>query len=85
MRHDDGVLRGLGVELLAFCATGSLFGCEVWQPASRDEAERMLMPRGLKLSLRERLPDVRLVQLPLFLLLAGGQSAHLGGQHATRL
>src|SRR5262249_52107243 len=68
-RYDDGVLRGVGVELLAFCKTGSLLGCEVWHPASRDVAERMLMHSGLKLSLRERLPDVRVVQFPIFLFL----------------
>ena len=68
-RYDDGVARGYGVELVAFWIVGSFLGCRVWNPASPDESERMLMmPQRLKLSLRERLPHATAVGLPSFLI-----------------
>jgi hypothetical protein len=68
-RYGEGVRRGLGVQILAFCAVGNLLGCQVSYPADRDEAERQLMPPGLKLSLCERLYELKAVGSTSFLFL----------------
>ena len=60
--YNEGVRRGLGVELQVFCFVGGCPCCHIWIPQDETDANyRMLV--GLKLCIRE--PNVRETLVPV--------------------
>ena len=54
--YEAAVVRGLGVSLTGVCTVESAVGVHVYGPVDQDEAERLMYPNGLKLSLVTDLP-----------------------------
>ena len=67
---EQGTTTGMGVLFHTVCATNRTTFGGAWMPRSRDEAQRALMPKGLKLSAdTERTPAVEVRNLLLWMLL----------------
>jgi hypothetical protein len=49
--YEAAVSRRLGVSLIAQCSLENSVGVSVGSPSDRDEAERLMYPHGLKLSI----------------------------------
>jgi hypothetical protein len=47
---NDGIAKKLGILFATVCEMDGVTCCRAWVPADEDEAERSLMPEGLKLS-----------------------------------
>jgi hypothetical protein len=60
-KYERSVPRLLGVKLAALGRSGAASYCYVYRPSSRIEAEYSMMPDGLKLSVRDSLPEVVVV------------------------
>jgi hypothetical protein len=56
-RYESAVASRLGVSLNAQCIIGNFIGVSVGTPSSPDEAERLLYPDGLKLTVAEPLRE----------------------------
>ena len=54
--YETAVARGMGVSLAGVCLVGSAVGVHIYGPVDQDEAERLMYPNGLKLSLVTDLP-----------------------------
>lgn len=54
--YEAAVVRGLGVSITGVCTVESAVGVHVSGPVDPDEAERLMYPNGLKLSLVTDLP-----------------------------
>lgn len=66
-RHAYHVATGrrLGVQFAMLCSLGETTCCYVWSPHDEDEAERSLMPNGLKLKVPLKPLPARHVKLAL--------------------
>ena len=60
-KYEAAIPRRLGVKLASLCQIGSVSYCYVYRPSNRLEAEQLLMPDGLKLSVPVRPREAILV------------------------
>ena len=60
-KYERAISRQLGVRLSALGRAGMLTFCYVYRPSSRIEAEYHNMPDGLKLSVRNDLPEATVI------------------------
>ena len=60
-KYERAIPRRLGVRLAALGHSGVVSYCYVYRPSSQIEAEYHMMPDGLKLSVRDPLPEAVVV------------------------
>jgi hypothetical protein len=71
--YDAAVTRGRGVSLTGCCILHDAICVHVYGPVDLDEAERLMYPNGLKLSLITDLPRAAVVGSARWAILRGRQ------------